>query len=135
MKKYKIRSVILTILYMQRWNLITKEIMENHFMQKGDRQNKSIDDDLEVFYRDLQHGRISEPLSNTYFLQKLTEIEQELVDRNDLNYFKSLRSEKAYVDKIQMQLTTSESMFVRGQAWRITSIIDLSFTQNCCSTQ
>ena len=135
MKKYKIRSVILTILYMQRWNLIKKETMENHLMQKGDKQKESIDDDLEAFYHDLENGKTSESSSNTYFLPKLTEKEQKLVDDNDLNYFKSLRSENADIDKIEMQLSTSESKFVRGQAWRKTSFIDQSFTQHCCSIQ
>ena len=104
-------------------------------MQKGDKQKESIDDDLEAFYHDLENGKTSESSSNTYFLPKLTEKEQKLVDDNDLNYFKSLRSENADVDKIETQPSKSESMFVRGQAWRITSIIDLSFTQNCCSIQ
>ena len=144
MKKYKIRSVILTILYMQRWDLITKKDMENHYMQKGEKQKESIDDDLEDFYRDLKDGKISESSSNTYFLPQLTEEEQKLVDDNDLNYLKSLRSENADIHKIEIQLSTSEililyfdseSKFVRGQAWRKTSIIDLSFTQNCCSIQ
>ena len=104
-------------------------------MQKGDKQKESIDDDLEAFYHDLEIGKTSESSSNTYFLPKLTEKEQQLVDDNDLNYFKSLRSENADVDKIEMQLSTSESKFVRGQAWRKTSVIDLSFTQYCCSIQ
>ena len=104
-------------------------------MQKGDEQKGSIDDDLEAFYSDLLNGRISESSSNTYFLPKLTEKEQKLVDDKDLNYFKSLRLVNADVDKIEMQLSTSESKFVRGQAWRKTSIIDLSFSQNCCSIQ
>lgn len=87
------------------------------------------------FYHDLENGKISESSSNTYFLPLLTEEEQKLVDENDLNYFKSLRSENADVDKIEMQPSKSESKFVRGQAWRKTSIIDLSLTQNCCSIQ
>ena len=130
MEKHKIRSVTLTILYMQRWNLITKETMENHR-----KQNESIDDDLETFYRDLQNGRKSESSSNTYYSLKLSEKELKLVDENDLNYFKSFRSENPDVDKVEMQNSTSESKFVKGQAWRKTSIIDSSFTQNCCSHQ
>ena len=76
-------------------------------MQKGDKQKESIDDDLEAFYRDLQHERISESSSHTYFLPKLTEKELQLVDKNDLNYFKTFRSENADVDKTEMQLSTS----------------------------
>ena len=95
-------------------------------MQKGDKQKESIDDDLEDFYRDLKDGKISESSSNTYFLPLFTEEEQKLVDDNGLNYFKEKKIRKP---------KKTESMFVRGQAWRITSIIDLSFTQNCCSIQ
>ena len=120
---------------MQKWNLITKEGMENHCIKKDDKQNESIDDDLEAFYHDFQLGRISEPSSNTYFLPKLTEKEQKLIEENDLNYFKSFRSENADVAKVEMQLSTSESKFIRGQAWRKTSLIDPSITQNCCSIQ
>ena len=104
--------------------------MENHR-----KQNESIDDDLETFYRDLQNGRKSESSSNTYYSLKLSEKELKLVDENDINYFKSFRSENPDVDKVEMQNSTSESKFVKGQAWRKTSIIDLSFKQNCCSIQ
>ena len=135
MRKHKIRSVILTVLYMQRWNLITKETMESHCMEKGDKQNESINDDLEAFYHDLQLGKISQPSSNTYFLPKLTEKELKLVDENDSNYFNSFKAENPDVDKIEMLHSKSESKFARGQAWRKTSIIDQSFTQNCCSIQ
>ena len=95
-------------------------------MQKGDKQKKSIDDDLEDFYRDLKDGKISESSSNTYFLPLFTEEEEKLVDENGLNYFKEKKIRKP---------KKTESMFVRGQAWRITSIIDPLFAQNCCSIQ
>ena len=95
-------------------------------MQKGDKQKESIDDDLEDFYRDLKDGKISESSSNTYFLPLFTEEEQKLVDDNGLNYFKEKKIRKP---------KKTESMFVRAQAWRKTSIIDLSFAQNCCSIQ
>ena len=101
-------------------------------MQKGDKQKESIDDDLEDFYRDLKDGKISESSyiffqnHRTYFLPLFTEEEQKLVDDNGLNYFKEKKIRKP---------KETESMFVSGQAWRITSIIDLSFTQNCCSIQ
>ena len=135
MKKYKIRSVILTILFMQKWNLITKEAMDNLTMQKDDKQNESIDDDLESLFRDLQHEKISESSSFTHFLSQLTEKEQKQVDQNDLNYFKSLRSVTDTIDKGEIQLSSSELKFVRGQAWRQTSIIKKSISQNCCSAQ
>ena len=70
---------------MQRWNPITKETMENDYMQKGHKQKESIDEDLEALYRELKIGKISESSSNTYFLPLLTEKEQKLVDNNDLN--------------------------------------------------
>ena len=123
------RSLIFPVLksIFPRWLLRTSICnIPNHYMQKGDKQKESIDDDLEAFYRDLQHERISESSSHTYFLPKLTEKEQQLVDDNDLNYFKKKKIRRS---------KKSESMFIRGQAWRKTSIIDPSFAQNCCSIQ
>ena len=95
-------------------------------MQNGNKQKESIDDDLGAFYYDLVNGKISESSSNTYFLPLFTEEEQKLVDDNDLNYFKKKKIRRS---------KKSESMFIRGQAWRKTSIIDPSFAQNCCSIQ
>ena len=112
-------------------------------MQKGDKQRESIDDDLEDFYRDLKDGKISESSSNTYFLPLFTEEEQKLVEKefiddsdDDLeDFYRDLNGLNYFKEKKIRKPKKTESMFVRGQAWRITSIIDPSFTQNCCSIQ
>ena len=109
-------------------------------MQKGDKQKESIDDDLEDFYRDLKDGKISESSSNTYFLPLFTEGEQKIVEKESIDddledFYRDLNGLNYFKEKKIRKPKKTESMFVRGQAWRITSIIDLSFTQNCCSIQ
>ena len=108
-------------------------------MQKGDKQKESIDDDLEAFYHDIEIGKTSESSSNTYFLPLFTEEEQKLVEKEGLNYYYEsanfLPPANYFKEKKIRKPKKTESMFVRGQAWRITSIIDPSLTQNCCSIQ
>ena len=67
MKKYKIKSVMLTNIYMQRLRLITKEAMEIYSKGRIDRI-ESVNDDLETFFDDLKHGKQPKEESWTYFI-------------------------------------------------------------------
>ena len=82
MKKYKINSVMVTIFFMRKRNIITKEAMEKYCKGEECRKN-SVNDDLESFFEDIRLGKEPHEDATTYFLPKLTEEEMELVERKD----------------------------------------------------
>ena len=95
MKKHKIKSVMLTSIYLQRLKLITKEKMESYC--KGANSIKdSVNDDLESLFENIRLGKDLDEEVQTYFLPKLTEEEIELVERRDtrgiLNSFKHFQT-------------------------------------------
>ena len=121
MKKYKIKFVMLTGIYMRRWNLITKEAMEKYC--KGEKNEKdSVNDDLESLFEDLRLGKEPKKRAWTYFLPKLTEEEMELVEKKDTSYLKTfyLGDMKEKREKIQ-----SDSKFIQGRCVRRTFTIEL----------
>ena len=125
MKKYKIKSVMVTHIDMWRTNLITKEVMEN-FCNGGDlwhKRHDSVNDDLESLFEDLRLGNELKEKSFTYFLPKLTEEEMELVEKKDPSYLETLGSFNPDVDESEMKLSESDSKFVRGLGWRRTFTI------------
>ena len=70
MKKYKIKSVMITNLFMERHHLITKETMEDYCKGNYDEKD-SVIDDLESFFEDIRLGKHrDEPEIWTYFLPK-----------------------------------------------------------------
>ena len=90
MKKYNIQSVMVTIIYMPRWDLITNEEMEN-YCSGNEYLNDSVNDDLETFFEDLRLGKEPEKWAQTYFLPKLTEKELELIERKDPSYMRTFK--------------------------------------------
>ena len=71
MKKYQLKSVMVSMMQMMRRNLITKEDMENYCKGKKPEKN-SVNDDLESLFEDLQLEKEPDEVANTYFLPKLT---------------------------------------------------------------
>ena len=57
MKKYRIESVTLTIIYMEKEQLITKEMMESYCKGEHYPRNISVNEDLETLVQDLQLGK------------------------------------------------------------------------------
>ena len=125
MKKHKIETVMVTILRMSRNNIITKENMESFC--KGEKiRKKSVNDDLESFFKKLKLGNEPNEDVRTYFLPKLTEEELELVEKKDFNYFQSFSWSNPDVDKSQMKLSESDSKYVQGFCWRKTVTIEVA---------
>ena len=125
MKKHKIKSVMLTIIYLDRINLITKEKMESYC--KGEELRKdSVNDDLESFFENIRLGKEPDEDVQTYFLPKLTEEELELVEKRDTGYFQTFGSSNPDVDETEMMLSESDSKYVRGGSWRRTFVIENS---------
>ena len=131
MKKYKIKSVMITIIYMERQKLITKEAMEKFC--KGEKDiTDSVDDDLESFFENLRLGKeLDEPeIVHTYFLPKLAEEEMELVERKDPGYSQTFWFLNPYMNEAEMKLSESDLKFIFGQGWRRTFTVENKSSEN-----
>ena len=122
MKKYNIKSVMITFIDMERLKLITKEAMENFC--KGEQYEKiSVNDDLESLFEDLRLGKKPNEYVRTYFLPKLTVGEMKLVQRKDPSYLETFYFSNPDVEEAEMMLSESDSKFVQGLGRRRTFTI------------
>jgi len=137
MKKHKIKSVMVTRIYLSRRELITKEKMESYC--KGEKDWKdSVNDDLESLFENIRLGKEPDEGVGTYFLPKLTEEELELVERRDTSYLQSFWEDDPDVDETEMMLSESDSKYVYGESSRRTFVIKNSSQKslkNKCSLQ
>ena len=124
MKMYKIETVIVTMLGMNRNNLITQENMKS-FCQGEKLRKQSVNDDLDEFFKNLQLGLKTNDDVRTYFLPKLTEEELELTAKKDFSYLQSFLLSNPDVDEAQMKMSESDSKFVQGFCWRKTFTIKI----------
>ena len=125
MKKYKVNSVMVTMTYMWKHKIITKETMEKYC--NGEKYPKnSVNDDLESFFEDIRLGKEPDEEVTTYFLPKLTEEEMELVERKDTSYFETYMLANPDVAEGKMKLSESDLKFARGYGWRKTFTIENS---------
>ena len=121
MKKYNIKSVMVTLITMWRQMLITKESMEK--CCKGEMGEKdSVNDDIESLFEYLRLGKERAGWIYTYFLPKLTDEEKRLVDRKDTSYLETFYFSDSCVYEA-MELSESDSKFVRGIGCRKTFTI------------
>ena len=138
MKKYKIKKVMVTIIWMYRQQLITKEKMLDYCNEKQDAK-ESINDELDSFFEDLRLGKEPEKFVNTYFLPQLTEKELELVEQKDENFMRTfINGQGADVKKHEMTASESDSKFVYTWGRRRTYTIENSQQQknfSNCSLQ
>ena len=160
MEKYEMKSVILSMIDMWRWNLITKEKMEDIALNSTKLESsnllipmrsrkkfglilgpilmpsKSFNADIETFFEGLKVAKVSTHRPRvTYFLPKLTDEEHELIKNKDQQYFKSFYfSTNPDVDENEMKRSQSESKFVFVESRRKTYILVNSLDQkNFCS--
>ena len=108
-QKYGIRRAMVTEIRLWRYNLITKERMENY--SKGKESEKlSVNDDLESLFDNIRLGKKPDDFVPTYFLPKLTKEELKLVERKDYNFMHTfMRDMRADVSKAEMELSESDS--------------------------
>ena len=122
-QKYGIRRAMVTEIRLWRYNLITKERMENY--SKGKESEKlSVNDDLESLFDNIRLGKKPDDFVPTYFLPKLTKEEFKFVERKDNNFMHTfMRDMRADVSKAEMELSESDSKFVQALGWRETYTI------------
>ena len=128
MEKYKMKSVMVTIIDLSRLNLITKEVMEDIYMGKNYThyiRQCSINDDLESFFEDLRLGKQPLELCWTYFLPKLTKEKLKAIEIKDPTYLASFSVVGGKdVPEAQMKLSESDSKFVEAFGMRRTFTIN-----------
>ena len=128
MREYGIQSSILTMLGMERINLITKE--KSKLAAEGKLKNDeewedyegSINDDLDSFINNLQNSNeIRDENVWSFFLPKLTEEELKLVEQKNYEHMMSYLNElDADVDVEEMKQSDSKDKYVHSQCERIT---------------
>ena len=131
MKKYGILSATLTMLYMARLNLVTKEKVKKAY--KGELKNDpdwadykgSINDDLEKFFINLQNQKeVKEEDFWSFFAPKLTNEELKLVQERNQEHLETYSSHfvglNPDVDVEEMNKSFSKSKYVHGRCWRCT---------------
>merc|ERR1712131_217880 len=100
---------MVTMIYMTRSQLITKERMEK-FCKGKEEEKISVNDDLETLLEKIQLGKEPDDDVDFYFLPKLTEHELELVERKDEDFMKTfLEGMRADVNKAEMAASESDS--------------------------
>ena len=131
MRKYGIQSGILTVLYMDRLKLVTKEKFKQAY--KGELKNEedwkdieqSIGDDLETFFTNLQSQKeIKNERVGSFFLPKLTEDELKLVEQKNEQHLSTYEVHydglNPDVDPEEMKKSDSISKYVDGRCVRET---------------
>ena len=130
-KKYKIKSVLVTAIIQARNELVTKERMEAYAsystLAKLDHDltfhlvDKSVNDDLETFFEERLMGKFCAWPSWSYFLPKLSTRELELVEMRDEDHLKTYScypKKDPDVNKKEMELSESTSKFLNAECYR-----------------
>ena len=143
-KVHKISGIMVTKLEYVRQHLITKEVMEeickDEYFNGSHFTNKSVNDDLDSFYKNIKFRRFRKACTNrygysyfvqSYLLPKLTEKELKLVELKDKDYMKTFanelkQNENPDVDEAEMKLSESKSKFVQIECSRWTFIINMT---------
>ena len=128
---------MVTRIYLDRYDLITKEKMESYCKREKMIKN-SVNNDLESLFENIRFGKEPHEDVMTCFLPKLTEKELEMVERRDTSYLQTFRWPNPDVDETEMMLSDSDSKYLRGYSFRRTFVIENSSKksmQNNCSIQ
>ena len=108
--------------------------MEDYYKGKNvwgrEHGQQSVHDDLDSFFEKLQNGWWEEEEVRTYFIPKLTEEEEKLVEEKDKDHLMSYMNHAFHgidpdVSKKEMDESESKSKFVRGRCWRGTFILKI----------
>ena len=115
------------------------------FCKGKEEEEKSVNDDLETLFEDIQLGKEPDDCVMTYFLPMLTEHELELVERKDEDFMETFSfGMDADVNKAEMAASESDSKYVYGYGWRETFTIENQSNEDlsnddqkfrCCSLQ
>ena len=136
MTKYGIQSSILTMLMMERLNLVTKEKVKKAY--KGELKNDeewedfegSINDDLEKFLINLQNQKeVKYEHVRSFFTPQLTNEELKLVQEGNKKHLETYWFPNPDVDVEEMKKSDSKSKYVHGRCSRKTIPLTLETTE------
>ena len=136
MRKYGIKSSILTMLFMGRSNLVTKEKVKQAYKGKLKDsegwvdEEKSINDDLERFMINLQNQKeVKDENVYSFFLPKLTNEELKFVQDGNKQHLKTYLNHflggNPDVDVEEMKKSDSKSKYVHASCWRRTMKLNI----------
>ena len=118
---------MVTMIQMERNKLITKESMKNFYKGKEFyKKSRSVNDDLEYLFNDIQFGFETTGVCSTYFLPQLTNEQWELVAEKDIKFFNTFKNSNPDVEKAEMEASESDSKFVFAGGYRKTFTIENS---------
>ena len=128
MRKYGIESAVLTIFWIARRYLITKEKTKMAYQGKlkndedWDLEDGSMNDDLESYFEKLQLEKEVEPENVwSFFLPKLTSNELKFVEEKNLEHFVNYAAgTDADVNIEEMKKSNSKSKYIHCYCHRIT---------------
>ena len=139
MRKYGIQSAILTMLFMFRRNLVTKEKAKaladgklKKYPEQSPRYNGSINDDLESYFQNFRNQKIKNEIVLSYFFPKLTEDELKLVEKKNEKHMRTYLYDlfDADVNVEEMKLSDSKDKFVHSECQRKTICLTLEPSQS-----
>ena len=140
MREYGIQSSILTMLRMERINLITKEkskqAAEGKLKNdpKWEKYEGSINDDLDSFINNLQNSNeVEDERVWSFFLPKLTKEELKLVEEKNKEHMRTYWYQTVFfdadVDVKEMKKSNSKEKYVRCHCLRQTFHLTLESKQ------
>ena len=136
MMKYKIPKVMLTVIFLRRWDFIRKDEIKNYYKGK-EKAKLSINDDLAKVFETIQLGKKPDYEVDTYFLPQLTEKEIDLVVRCDKNFINTFYRYGELDDKMETEASEFDleyQKYVRAFGGRKTFQISLP-EKSCCFLQ
>ena len=140
MGKYGIQSSILTMLTMQRMELITKEkakktakgtLKQQYSMPRWEHNGVSINDDLDSLFHKFQNQEeIKNEAVPSFCTPKLTKEELQLVEQKDIEHMKTyFWNERADIDVEEMAKSDSKDKYLHTRCRRVTIQLTLKFLQ------
>ena len=143
MRKYGIQSAILTMLFMFRRSLITKEKAKaiaiiadgnlKNYPERPPEYKRSINDDLESYFQKcLNQEKINNKTVVSFFFPKLTKHELKLVEEKNEDHMRTYLFDLfgADVDVEEMKLSDSTDKYVHSECYRKTIYLTLESSKN-----
>ena len=135
MRRYGIRSAILTILKFWREDLQSKEAVNQYYHRaRNVTGERIISEDLELFYTSLNPERqLNEDYANIFAAQKLTEEELTLLENRNKDFLNTFRwyeaDDHTFFDGLIKEMKKSndpESIFIWSSGYRWTKVLHVT---------
>ena len=137
LKKFGCTSAILSLVYMRKYNCITKEKFEEMYKTKEEsetRMDLSVGEDLETFIERIKNGEINKnttpEVKNSFLLRLLDEEERKKLEHKDEDFLRTFTWNGtgigADVPEAEWNASESNLKFSKSDCYRGTHFIDTS---------